>query len=74
MELAPSPWADQDLLPQTTALMKKLGQVPVTVKKEILGYVLNRIQYALLRECFSLVRVSYDFNYLYGNLTVDQLI
>jgi L-gulonate 3-dehydrogenase len=60
VELAPAPWADQDLLPQTAALMKKLRQVPVTVKKEILGYVLNRIQYALLRECFSLVRVSND--------------
>ena len=74
VELAPSQWADQDLLQQTTALMKKLGQVPVTVKKEILGYVLNRIQYALLRECFSLVRVSNDINYLYVNPTVDQLI
>lgn len=56
VELGPSPWADPDLLPQTTALMKKIGQSPVTVKKEILGYVLNRIQYALLRECFSLIR------------------
>ncbi|MDD5082329.1 MAG: 3-hydroxyacyl-CoA dehydrogenase family protein [Dehalococcoidales bacterium] len=36
------------------ALLKKARKVPVTLKKEVPGFVINRVQYALLREVWSL--------------------
>lgn len=36
-------------------MMKKIGQVPVSLTREMPGFVLNRMQYALLNECFRLV-------------------
>ena len=35
--------------------MTKIGQVPVSLSREMPGFVLNRMQYALLNECFRLV-------------------
>ena len=48
--------------------MNKIGQVPVSLSREMPGFVLNRMQYALLNECFRLVLddvgeffIYYDF-------------
>lgn len=38
-------------------IMKDVGQAPVLVKKEINGFVLNRLQYAVLVEAWRLVEV-----------------
>ena len=38
------------------AFMRRLGQVPITCQKEIFGFVLNRLQFALVREAMYLVR------------------
>lgn len=35
--------------------MKKMGKVPVLLKKEVSGYIVNRLQAALLREAIDLV-------------------
>ena len=35
--------------------MSEVGQVPVSMSKEIPGFILNRLQYALLNECWRLV-------------------
>ncbi len=44
---------------ETTALaydfMKKLGKVPILLKREVPGYIVNRLQAALLREAIDLV-------------------
>lgn len=40
---------------RTYALMKKIGQSPVRVLKEIDGFVLNRLQYAVISEAWRLV-------------------
>jgi 3-hydroxyacyl-CoA dehydrogenase len=40
---------------RTLALMTALGQEPVRVNREIQGFVLNRLQGALLNEAFKLV-------------------
>ncbi|XP_060577987.1 lambda-crystallin-like [Ruditapes philippinarum] len=56
VELVPSPWADPDVVPKTKAIMEKLGQVPVILKKEIDGFVLNRIQYAIFKESWRLIK------------------
>lgn len=55
VELSPAPWTDPDVLARTRALMARAGQVPVTVKREVAGFVLNRLQGALLAEAFRLL-------------------
>ncbi|KAK3605180.1 hypothetical protein CHS0354_012986 [Potamilus streckersoni] len=56
VELCPAPWTDPEVLETTRALMKDIGQKPVTINKEIDGFVLNRIQSAILGEGWRLVR------------------
>lgn len=55
VELCPAPWTDPAVTERTRALMARAGQVPATVKKEIDGFALNRLQGALLAEAFRLV-------------------
>ena len=43
---------------KTKALMLEVGQDPIILNKEINGFVLNRIQYAIFGECYRLVEVS----------------
>ncbi len=38
----------------TYSLLQKIGKVPVKVRKEIPGFIINRIQFALLREVWAL--------------------
>ena len=59
VELLPSPWADKDVLTKTRDLMNKIGQVPIVIKKQKDGLVLNRLQNAIFKECFDLFRVCY---------------
>ncbi|XP_064622565.1 lambda-crystallin homolog [Lineus longissimus] len=40
---------------RTRALMEKIGQAPVVLNREIPGFAVNRIQYAILNECWRLV-------------------
>ena len=39
-------------------VMKQIGQVAVKLKKELVGFALNRMQYALLNECWRLISVT----------------
>jgi L-gulonate 3-dehydrogenase len=55
VELCPAPWTDPDVTERTRTLMVKAGQVPATVKKEVDGFALNRLQGALLAEAFRLL-------------------
>ncbi|XP_062575253.1 lambda-crystallin-like [Saccostrea cucullata] len=54
VEVIPAPWTDPEVVVTTKELMTEIGQVPVLVKKEIDGFVLNRIQYAIIGECWRL--------------------
>ena len=56
VELVPAPWTEPDAVARTRALMQAVGQVPVTALKETRGFVLNRLQAALVAEAFRLVR------------------
>ena len=47
-----------DTVDAIVSLIQYLGLVPVTVKKDVPGFVENRILYALLRECFDLVEAG----------------
>ena len=59
VEISPAPWTSPDVVARTRALHHKVGQVAITVKKEIEGFVLNRLQSALLLESWRLVKEDY---------------
>ena len=55
VELVPAPWT----APETTALarefMASVQQVPIVLRREVQGFIVNRLQVALLGEAFRLV-------------------
>lgn len=55
VELVPAPWTNPAVLERTEAIMRAVGQTPIRVKREIDGFVLNRLQGALLNEALRLV-------------------
>jgi len=55
VELCGAPWTTQEVMGRCHALYRAVGQVPVVVKREIEGFVLNRLQGAVLAEAFRLV-------------------
>ncbi|XP_045104141.1 lambda-crystallin-like isoform X1 [Portunus trituberculatus] len=55
VELVPAPWTSKDVMARTQALMVEIGQSPVVFTREISGFGINRIQYAILKECAHLV-------------------
>ena len=59
VELAPAPWTDPEAVAKVRALMTDVGQQPITVLKEIDGFILNRLQGALLNEAMRLVADGY---------------
>lgn len=59
VELCGAPWTSPDVVKKARAIYDSIGQVPVEVKKEIEGFILNRLQVALLTEAFRLVGEGY---------------
>ena len=55
VELCGAPWTDPGVLQAARAFYEAVGQVPVVVNRELEGFVLNRLQGALLAEAFRLV-------------------
>uniref|UniRef100_A0A673SU38 L-gulonate 3-dehydrogenase n=1 Tax=Suricata suricatta TaxID=37032 RepID=A0A673SU38_SURSU len=58
VELVPHPDTAPETVDRTHALMQKIGQSPVRVLKEIDGFALNRLQYAIISEAWRLVEGS----------------
>lgn len=54
VELCGAPWTQPEVIERTRSIMNAVHQKPVTVHKEVEGFVLNRLQGALLREAFRL--------------------
>lgn len=59
VELCGAPWTAPDAVERARAVYTEIGQVPITVKKEADGFILNRLQGALLAEAFRLVGEGY---------------
>ncbi|XP_020033296.1 lambda-crystallin homolog isoform X2 [Castor canadensis] len=55
VELVPHPETSPATMDRTHALLRKIGQSPVRVLREIDGFVLNRLQYAIISEAWRLV-------------------
>jgi 3-hydroxyacyl-CoA dehydrogenase len=59
VELCGAPWTSPEAIDRARDIYSEIGQVPVTIKREINGFVLNRLQGALLAEAFRLVGEGY---------------
>lgn len=59
VEIVPAPWTSHKATQAATALMNEIGQTPVLVNKEIQGFILNRLQGALLNEAWWLYQEGY---------------
>jgi L-gulonate 3-dehydrogenase len=55
VELCGAPWTSPEVIARARAIYDSVNQVPITVNREIEGFVLNRLQVALLSEAFRLV-------------------
>lgn len=55
VEIAPAPWTDPVIVAKAKRLYEKAGQVPILLRKESPGFVLNRLQAVLLAEAFRIV-------------------
>jgi L-gulonate 3-dehydrogenase len=59
VELCGAPWTSAETIDRARNVYREIGQVPVTIHREINGFVLNRLQGALLAEAFRLVGEGY---------------
>lgn len=59
VELSGAPWTAPETVAWIRQVMAEIGQVPITVLKEVDGFILNRLQSALLTEAFRLVEEGY---------------
>lgn len=55
LELVPSPETSDDVIRRTEEFWRARGRVPIHIKKEVTGFVANRLAFALLREAVHLV-------------------
>jgi 3-hydroxyacyl-CoA dehydrogenase len=59
VEIVPAPWTDPAAMEKTRQLAVASGQAPIVMKRELDGFVMNRMQGALLEEAFRLVADGY---------------
>ncbi len=59
VELVPAPWTDPKTMDIVFALMTAVGQEPIRIRREVEGFVLNRLQGALLNEAWALFDEGY---------------
>ena len=59
VELVGAPWTAPAIVAKAKTVYQAVGQVPIVVKREIEGFILNRLQAVLLSEAFRLVEQGY---------------
>lgn len=59
VELSGADWTAPETITRARGIYQAIGQVPITVLKEVEGFILNRLQGALLAEAFRLVSEGY---------------
>jgi L-gulonate 3-dehydrogenase len=59
VELVGAPWTAPATIDKAKAIYAAIGQAPIIVKREIEGFILNRLQAVLLSEAFRLVGDGY---------------
>lgn len=58
-EVVPAPWTSAETMERTKAFLLAAGHAPLVMKKELDGFIMNRMQGALLEEAFRLVADGY---------------
>jgi L-gulonate 3-dehydrogenase len=69
VEIVPTPWTSADITEGAKAFMVSLQQVPIVLRREVPGFIVNRLQVALLSEAFRLVEDG-----VIGALDLDRAI
>jgi 3-hydroxyacyl-CoA dehydrogenase len=59
VELCGAPWTSAATIERARSVMAEVGQVPIVVRRELDGFILNRLQGALLSEAMRLVGEGY---------------
>lgn len=58
-EIVPAPWTSAATVERTRAFLVQAGHAPLVMKREVDGFIMNRLQGALLEEAFRLVADGY---------------
>jgi 3-hydroxyacyl-CoA dehydrogenase len=58
-EVVPAPWTTPETIEKTRAFLVSAGHAPLVMKRELDGFIMNRMQGALLEEAFRLVADGY---------------
>ncbi len=58
-ELVPAPWTAPETMKRAADILTGIGMAPISMTKELDGFVMNRLQGALLEEAFRLVDGGY---------------
>jgi L-gulonate 3-dehydrogenase len=69
VEIVPTPWTSPDITERARAFMESIQQVPIVLRREVPGFIVNRLQVALLSEAFRLVEDE-----VIGALDLDRAI
>lgn len=65
VEISGADFTDEDVVERTRLLMQEIGQKSIVLRREVPGFVLNRLQWSLLGEAYRLVEQ--------GVATVDEI-
>ena len=55
VELVPGPATRAEVMRDTADLLARSGKMPAVLKADVPGFIANRLQHALMRECFHLI-------------------
>lgn len=58
MELVPASWTADHVTTATSEIMAAIGQVPIVFYKEVDGFAVGRIQFAILSVAYDLIKVE----------------
>ena len=59
VEIVPTPWTTAETMARAKEFLVAAGHAPIVMKKELDGFIMNRMQGALLEEAFRLVADGY---------------
>ena len=59
VEVVPAPWTDAQTCTRAARFLEGIGHAPIMLKREIDGFVVNRLQGVLLHEAFRLIAGDY---------------
>lgn len=59
VEICPAPWTAKKVVNAARRIYERIGQTPILVRREVDGFIVNRLQGAVLAEAFRLVGEGY---------------